>query len=73
MGGGGWGIETEGKETTIAVNMPYLEPEQVFETNLVEENQRQLPGVGHAVTVPIKPFAVATIRLGSKRLPVRKK
>ena len=56
-------IETEGKETTTAVNLPYLEPKHVFETNLVEENQRELPGCGHSVTVSIEPFAVVTLRL----------
>ena len=56
-------IETEGKETTVAVDMPYLAFQRVSETNLVEENQRELPGDGHAVTVAIKPFAVVTLRL----------
>ena len=56
-------IETEGKETTVAVDMPYLAFQRVSETNLVEENQRELSAGGHAVTVAIKPFAVVTLRL----------
>ena len=59
-------IETEGKETTTTVTLPYLALRQVFEANLVEENQRVLPGGGHSVAVTIKPFAVATLRLAAE-------
>ena len=59
-------IETEGKETTATVNLPYLALGQVFESNLVEENQRVVPSGAHSVALTIKPFSVVTLRLAGQ-------
>ncbi len=59
-------IETEGKETTATVNLPYLALGQVFESNLVEENQRVVPSGAHSVALRIKPFSVVTLRLAGQ-------
>lgn len=56
-------IETEGKETTATVHLPYLALGQVYETNLVEENQRVMPSSSHSTALTIKPFSVVTLRL----------
>jgi alpha-mannosidase len=56
-------LETEGTETVATVNLPFLEFRQVSETNLVEEDQRELPGARHSLTVAIKPYALTTLRL----------
>ncbi|MBQ36810.1 MAG: glycoside hydrolase family 38 C-terminal domain-containing protein [Candidatus Latescibacteria bacterium] len=55
--------ETDGRETVVTVNLPFLAFQQVLETNLVEEDQRELPGGEHSVTVSIRAFAVTTLRL----------
>ena len=59
-------IETEGKETTTAVHVPHLALRHVFETNLVEENQRVLPCGPHSMEVTVGPFAMVTFRLGGE-------
>ena len=59
-------IETEGRETKATVYLPYLALGQVFETNLVEENQRVLPSGSHSVALTTKPFSVVTLRLAGE-------
>jgi alpha-mannosidase len=57
-------IESAGQETEATVTLPYLPAMHAWETNLVEENQRLLSCTAHAVRVQLKPFAMATLRLG---------
>ena len=59
-------VETEGKATKVKVTVPHVQLLHVFETNLVEENQRILPVAGHTVETAVGPFALATIRLAAE-------
>ena len=56
-------LETAGKETTAMVTLPSLSFRQVWVTNLVEEDERQLHNAGPSVKITIKPFTVTTLRL----------
>jgi len=56
-------METGGKDTTVAVRVPFISISEAYETNLVEENERLLLVQKHEVTVPIKAFGIATIRV----------
>jgi alpha-mannosidase len=56
-------VETEGKEALVSIAIPLLSIRRAYEANLVEENQRLLPCMAHAVRVGVKPFAIVTVRL----------
>jgi len=56
-------IETEGKNTTTTLTLPFISITQVYQTNLVEENERLLSAQKHEVTAPIKAFGITTIRV----------
>ncbi len=56
-------IETEGRESVATITLPSLKIEQVLRTNIVEEDEEPLPTGGHTVTVAIKPFEIATVRI----------
>jgi alpha-mannosidase len=56
-------IETEGKEITATVTLPFFTIKQAYETNLVEENQKILSFSKHTVKASVKPFGIITLRL----------
>jgi alpha-mannosidase len=60
-------VETEGQETRVSLTMPWLRVWHAYETNLVEENQRLLPSQEHSVSLTVRPFGTATIRLAARR------
>ena len=45
------------------LTLPSLAIEKAWLTNLVEEKQKELPSSEQSITVPIKPFGIATVRL----------
>ncbi len=55
--------ETEGIETDVTVTLPFVNIGKVFQTNLVEHNERQIPFSNQKINVSIKPFGIATIRI----------
>ena len=56
-------METEGKDTEVTVRLPFLTIARVYQTNLVEENERLLSAQEHEVVAPIKAFGITTIRV----------
>lgn len=60
-------VETEGKETHVSLTLPQTQVWHAYETNLVEENQRVLPVNRHSVLVTVKPYGMATLRIGAAR------
>lgn len=56
-------METEGKNTEVTVRLPFINITRVYQTNLVEENERLLSAQKHEVTVSIKAFGITTIRI----------
>ena len=47
------------------MTLPFLSLRHVYETNLVEENQRILTSQRHVVTVMVRPYGIATLRLAA--------
>jgi hypothetical protein len=56
-------IETEGIETRVTITLPEMSLLHVFETNLVEENQRLVTCAEDSVQTTIGSFAIATLRI----------
>ena len=56
-------IEIDGQPASATLTLPFLAVERAWSTNLVEENQEELTHSEHSVTVPIKAFGIATVRL----------
>jgi len=56
-------IETEGSDVSVTVNLPFIKIGRAYLTNLVEENPGELAAQPHSVTVPVKAFGIATIRV----------
>lgn len=56
-------METEGKDTTVTVRLPFLTITRVYQTNLVEENERLLFAQKHSIKASIKAFGITTIRV----------
>ena len=54
--------ETERRRTETAITLPFA-PAKVFETNLMEVNEREVPVAGNGFTVSLKPFEVKTFRI----------
>ena len=55
--------ETEGRETEVNLILPHLNIDQVYETNLVEVNERLMDVQGQTIKINIKPFGIETIRI----------
>ncbi len=55
--------ETSGREARARVTLPRLKIKKVFRTNLVEENQGELPAQSHEVAVTVGPFEPVTLRI----------
>lgn len=56
-------IETEGKETTASVKLPYLAVTEARTTNLVEEDEGQAPCSDREIQVNLKAFGITTVRI----------
>jgi alpha-mannosidase len=59
--------EMEGKDSVVMVTLPYLDIDQAFETNLVEEDHGVLDHRRHSVQVPIRANGLTTIRCRGAR------
>ena len=55
--------ETAGRAGAVTATLPFIEIDRAWKTNLVEENQSLLAAEPHALTVPIDPFGIVTIRV----------
>lgn len=55
--------ETEGRDTEVNVTLPLISIGKVYETNLVEENQRLLKVQGQTITIQMKAFGIKTLRI----------
>jgi len=56
-------METEGKDATVTVTLPFVSLTEAYETNLVEENLRLLSCQRNVVTVAAKAFGMTTLRV----------
>ncbi|MHC4563345.1 MAG: glycoside hydrolase family 38 N-terminal domain-containing protein [Planctomycetota bacterium] len=56
-------VETEGKATDATVQLPFVTISEALATDLVERNGQALTCDAHSVTVPVKAFGIATVRL----------
>ncbi len=56
-------IETDGAPTTATLTLPNLKIEKAWQTNLVEEKETELACTENHVSVPVKAFGIATLRL----------
>ena len=55
--------ETEGKETEVNVTLPEINISKVYDTNLVEINERMIEVRGQTINMNIEPFGIKTIRV----------
>ena len=60
--------EAERKRRSVTLSLPFA-PETVYETNLMEENERRIPSVGRKLTFELAPFEVKTFRLAAALPP----
>jgi alpha-mannosidase len=63
-------VETEGQDTSVTVELPCMQIDEAFSTNLVEENQGVLAYDRHCVRVLVQANSIVTLRcLGSSNWP----
>jgi len=55
--------ETEGRDTDVSVTLPKITISKVYETNIVEDNQKLLDFQGQTIKTNIKAFGIKTIRI----------
>ncbi|MBE0652738.1 MAG: hypothetical protein IH594_03005 [Bacteroidales bacterium] len=55
--------ETEGINTDLMINFPAISIKEIYETNLVEKNERLLNHTEKAVSLKIPAFGIKTLRL----------
>ena len=55
--------ETEGIDTEVNVTLPRITIGKVYETNLVEENEKSVDVQGQTIRINIKAFGIKTIRI----------
>ena len=55
--------ETEGRDTEVNVTLPKMTIGKVYETNLVEENEKLMDVQGQTIKINIKAFGIKTIRI----------
>ena len=55
--------ETEGSDTEVNVTLPRITIGKVYETNLVEENEKSVDVQGQTIRINIKAFGIKTIRI----------
>ncbi len=56
-------LETEGVDSEVEVNLPFLKFREAVETNVVEENGRPIPSDGGSFSLRIERWCPATVRL----------
>jgi len=56
-------IEAEGIETSVTVIVPFVKISEAYLTNLMEENEKLLDCQQNTITVPVKAFGLATVRI----------
>ena len=56
-------FEAEGKAVKATVMLPLVRIEKAYRTNLVEENQQELPAAEHDFKVPLDAFGITTVRI----------
>nr|MDO8133973.1 glycoside hydrolase family 38 C-terminal domain-containing protein [Candidatus Njordarchaeum guaymaensis] len=56
-------METEAKETTATITLPFVDISEAYLTNLVEENETLLSSQRHTITVPLKAFSISALRV----------
>lgn len=56
-------LETGGKASTVAVQVPYLDVKSASRSDALERKQASLPATEHGFSFPIKPFEIVTVRL----------
>jgi len=56
-------METEGKDTEFTIRLSFATIAEVWETNLVEDNQRIIPTSQDSVTLGIRAWGTATARI----------
>ncbi len=57
-------METEGRETAVAITLPMMNIERASRCNLVEiDEETLLPHAKHTVQINLRPHAIATIRI----------
>lgn len=58
-------METQGKDAEVTITIPFLNIIKGYATNLVEENEKIVPTTMKTVTVNIKAWDTATVRVAS--------
>jgi len=58
-------METEGKEATATITLPFVDISEAYLTNLMEQNEKLLSSQKHTVISPIKAFGTVTLRIKS--------
>jgi alpha-mannosidase len=62
--------ETEGQDRQTTIHLPYFDIREAWQTNLVEEDEEQLPSTLHTVVAPLSAHGLTTVRCrGSRRFP----
>jgi alpha-mannosidase len=56
-------VETEGRATTASIRLPWVPINEALETDLVERNGGELSCDGDRINVPIRPWAMKTVRV----------
>ena len=56
-------VETEGRQSDVSVQLPFIEIAEAARTDLVERDLGPLTCQRHSVAVSVKPFGITTIRL----------
>lgn len=56
-------IETQGRETTASIALPYVAVAEAMITNLVEENAGRVSSTRNGIRVPLKAFGITTVRI----------
>ncbi len=56
-------IETQGRQTTASVTLPYIAVAEAAVTNLVEQNESQAVFTEHEVQVSLRAFGITTVRI----------
>jgi alpha-mannosidase len=56
-------LEVAGESNQVEVQIPILQVQAAWMCNAMEENQQPLSTAAHALTFPVKPFQIVTVRV----------